>query len=128
MMHENVIEHQYPNNSGDFVISATKQRVLSDVNLDEDSEQKRCDRITKKNKVIKNQYLKQLIDPDKQSIPTDSSFKGFSFIKRSALSPQNNPRPNYKKEVLSLSRKNNEYKLNSNPDKNIQRRVQLAKL
>jgi Golgi nucleoside diphosphatase len=128
MMHENIIEHQYPNNSGDYVISATKQRVLSDANMDEDSEQIQCDRITKKNKVIQNKYLKQLIDPDKQSIPTDSSFKGFSFIKRSALSPQNNPRPNYKEEVLSLSRRNNDYKLSSEPDKNIQKRVQLAKL
>jgi Golgi nucleoside diphosphatase len=96
--------------------------------MDEDLEQRRRDRLTKKNKVIKNQYLKQLIDPDKQSIPTDSSFKGFSFIKRSALSPQNNPRPSYKEEVLSLSRKNNDYKLKSDPDKNIQKRVQLAKL
>jgi Golgi nucleoside diphosphatase len=128
MMHGNVVEHQYPNNSGDYVITATKQRVLSDANMDEDLEQKRCDRLTKKKNIIKNQYLKKLIDPDKQSIPTDSKFKGFSFIKRSALSPQNNPRPNYKKEVLSLSRKNNDYKLKPDPDKNIQKRVQLAKL
>lgn len=124
MMPEKIPEHQYPRTSGDHILSATKQRVLSDHN----SSRQRLTKLSEEDKAIRNQYLKQLIDPDNQSVPIDSSFKGFSFIKRSALSPKNKHQPVHKEKVLSLSPKNSIYKFNSEADKNIQKRVQLAKL
>jgi hypothetical protein len=124
MMPEKIPEHQYPRTFGDQILSATKQRVLSDHN----SSRPRYTKLSEDDKAIRNHYLKQLIDPDNQSVPIDSSFKGFSFIKRSALSPKNKHGPVYKEKVLSLSPKNSIYKFNSDVDKNIQKRVQLAKL
>lgn len=71
--------------------------------------------------------LKNLVEPDKQLVPTDSKFKGFSFVKRNAQSPKNSQKLSSESEV-NLSPKRNSSKFSDNLDRNAQKRAQLAKL
>lgn len=56
-------------------------------------------------KQLRVKYLRQLIDPDKQSVPIDRNFKGFSFVGRSILSTKNKKKSSKKEKVFSMSPK-----------------------
>ena len=74
-------------------------------------------------------HLKDLVDPDKQSVPIDGRFQGFSFVQRSVLSPKGYSKKQFSPKVASSSPKESSWlKYQKNIDKNAQKRAELARL